>query len=170
MEGLAETLLLLMPPLIIADLGAGEGTFSQLLARRAKKVIAIDNSEKMVEYGAELARKHGVDNLEYRKGDIEQVPIRTGTVDLAFFSQALHHAQHPQQAVGEGLIGFLGPGGRISWCWIWVRHNYHEASRHVRRRVVRLHRGRKSPRFLRDAGFKGNRNLHRSSRRRIPPL
>src|SRR6202011_1156518 len=58
-QGLAETLLTLMPPMVIADLGAGEGTFSQLLARRAKKVIAIDNSEKMVEYGAELARKHG---------------------------------------------------------------------------------------------------------------
>jgi len=43
-KGLAETLLVLMPPLVIADLGAGEGTFSQLLARRAKKVIAVDNS------------------------------------------------------------------------------------------------------------------------------
>ena len=74
-KGLAEMLLALMPPLVIADLGAGEGTFSQLLARRAKKVIAIDNSEKMVEYGSELARKHGVANLEYRKGDLEDVPI-----------------------------------------------------------------------------------------------
>src|ERR1700733_8983043 len=58
-KGLAETLLKLMPPMVIADLGAGEGTFSQLLAQRAKKVIAVDNSEKMVEYGTELACKHG---------------------------------------------------------------------------------------------------------------
>src|SRR6516162_8965237 len=86
-KGLAELLLALMPPLVIADLGAGEGTFSQLLARRAKKVIAVDNSEKMVEYGSELARKHGVTNLEYRKGDLEDVPLRDGSVDLAFFSQ-----------------------------------------------------------------------------------
>src|SRR5579871_5426366 len=86
-EGLAETLLRLMPPMTIADLGAGEGTFSQLLARRAKKVIAVDNSEKMVEYGADLALKHGVKNLQYRKGDIEDVPIRASAVDLAFFSQ-----------------------------------------------------------------------------------
>ncbi len=69
-------------------MGAGEGTFSQLLAQRAKRVIAVDNSEKMVEFGAELARKHGIGNLEYRLGDLEDVPIRTGTVDLAFFSQA----------------------------------------------------------------------------------
>ena len=111
-QGLAETLLTLMPPMVIADLGAGEGTFSQLLARRSKKVIAVDNSEKMVEYGRELARKHGVKNLEYRKGDLEEVPIKDAAVDLAFFSQALHHAQHPERAVAEAWR-ILKPGGRI---------------------------------------------------------
>lgn len=124
-KGLAETLLTLMPPMAIADLGAGEGTFSQLLARRAKKVIAIDNSEKMVEYGKELARKHGVANLEYRLGDIQKIPIRTGTVDLAFFSQALHHAQHPERAVTEAHR-ILRPGGRIVVLDL-LRHGYQEA-------------------------------------------
>ena len=100
-KGIAEALLKLMPPMVIADLGAGEGTISQLMAQRAKKVIAIDNSEKMVEFGAELARKHGIANLEYRLGDLEDVPIRSGTVDLAFLSQALHHAVHPERAIGE---------------------------------------------------------------------
>src|SRR5271168_1238140 len=124
-QGLAETLLTLMPPMVIADLGAGEGTFSQLLARRSKKVIAIDNSEKMVEYGRELARKHGVKKLEYRKGDIEEVPIRDATVDLAFFSQALHHAQHPERAVAEAWR-ILKPGGRIVVLDL-VQHRFAEA-------------------------------------------
>ena len=75
-QGLAETFLMLMPPLVIADLGAGEGTVSQLLARRAKKVIAVDNSEKMVEFGSSLARAHGVKNLEYRLGDLEELPVK----------------------------------------------------------------------------------------------
>jgi ArsR family transcriptional regulator len=56
-KGLAEALLLLMPRQTIADLGAGEGTFSQLLAQRAERVIAIDSSEKMVEYGMQVARE-----------------------------------------------------------------------------------------------------------------
>ena len=124
-KGLAETLLALMPALVIADLGAGEGTFSQLLARRAKKVIAVDNSEKMVEYGAELARKHGVQNLEYRKGDLEDVPLRDSSIDLAFFSQSLHHAPHPERAVAEAWR-ILKPGGRIVVLDL-VRHNYEEA-------------------------------------------
>lgn len=124
-KGVAEALLKLLPPLVIADLGAGEGTISQLMAQRAKRVIAIDNSEKMVEFGSELARKHGIANLEYRLGDLEDVPIRSGTVDLAFLSQALHHARHPERAVAEAWR-ILKPGGRITILDL-NRHNFEEA-------------------------------------------
>jgi ubiquinone/menaquinone biosynthesis C-methylase UbiE/DNA-binding transcriptional ArsR family regulator len=111
-KGLGETLLKLLPPLVIADLGAGEGTLSQLLAQRAKQVIAVDSSEKMVAYGAELARKHGFTNLEFRLGDLESPPIAPDSVDLVFLSQALHHAQRPQQAL-KAAFDLLRPGGRI---------------------------------------------------------
>ncbi len=111
-KALAETLLKLMPPLVIADLGAGEGTFSQLLAQRAEKVIAIDNSEKMVEYGTSVARENGYLNLEYRLGGIEDPPIDEGSVDIAFFSQSLHHAVHPGQAIAAARR-ILKLGGHI---------------------------------------------------------
>jgi ubiquinone/menaquinone biosynthesis C-methylase UbiE len=111
-KGLAETLLQLMPPMAIADLGAGEGTFSQLLAQRAQRVIAVDNSAKMVEFGARLARENGIANLEYRLGDLESPPIEDSTIDLAFFSQSLHHALHPERAVAAAAR-LLKPGGRI---------------------------------------------------------
>lgn len=124
-KGVAEALLKLMPPLVIADLGAGEGTISQLMAQRARKVIAIDNSEKMVEFGSELAKKHGIANLEYRLGDLEDVPIRSGTVDLAFLSQALHHAPHPEKAIAEAWR-ILKPGGRIEILDL-NRHQFEEA-------------------------------------------
>ena len=124
-KGIAEALLKLMPPMTIADLGAGEGTISQLMAQRAKRVIAIDNSEKMVEFGAELARKHGIGNLEYRLGDLEDVPIRSGTIDLAFLSQALHHAGHPERAMSEAWR-ILKPGGRIAVLDL-NRHKFEQA-------------------------------------------
>jgi ubiquinone/menaquinone biosynthesis C-methylase UbiE/biotin operon repressor len=111
-KGLAETLLQLMPPMAIADLGAGEGTFSQLLAQRAQHVIAVDNSAKTVEFGARLARENGIANLEYRLGDMESPPIEDATIDLAFFSQSLHHALHPERAVAAAAR-LLKPGGRI---------------------------------------------------------
>jgi len=124
-EGLAEVLLRLMPPMVIADLGAGEGTFSQLLALRAKRVIAIDNSEKMVEFGGKLARNHGLHNLEYRLGDLESVPLEDGAVDMAFFSQSLHHALHPEKAVEEAFR-IVRSGGRIAILDL-LRHQFEEA-------------------------------------------
>lgn len=111
-KALGETLIKLMPPMVIADLGAGEGTLSQLLAQRAKRVIAVDNSEKMVAYGAALASKHGFDNLEYRLGDIESPPIEPQSVDLVILSQALHHAVVPQAAL-KAAYEILKPGGRL---------------------------------------------------------
>src|SRR5271157_1271884 len=124
-KGVAEALLRLMPPLVIADLGAGEGGFALLLAQSAKKVIAVDTSAKMIEVGREQARRHGVLNIEFRLGDMEQVPIRGARVDLVFFSQSLHHALHPGRAVSEANR-ILRPGGRIVILDL-VKHRFEEA-------------------------------------------
>ncbi len=98
-KGIAGALLRIMKYDVIADLGAGEGFISQLLSARARQVIAVDNSEGMVTLGQEMAKKHGLTNLEYRLGDIETPPIDDETVDLAMFSQALHHAINPSRAL-----------------------------------------------------------------------
>jgi len=124
-KGLAETLLQLMPPMVIGDLGAGEGTFSQLLAQRAERVIAVDNSANMVEFGARLAQENGLTNLEYRLGDLESPPIEPNSLDLAFFSQSLHHALHPARAV-RAAYDLLKPGGRIVILDL-KRHNFEQA-------------------------------------------
>jgi ArsR family transcriptional regulator len=137
--------------MVIADLGAGEGTISQLMAQRAKKVIAIDNSEKMVEFGTELARKHGIGNMEYRLGDLEDVPIRAGTVDLAFLSQALHHARHPHRAVEEARR-ILKPGGRIAVLDL-NRHHFEEA-REMYADVWLGFTELELERYLKDGGFR----------------
>lgn len=111
-KALAEMLLRLLPPLVIADLGAGEGTLALMLAQRAERVIAVDSSGKMVEYGADLAMRNGITNLEYRQGDMEELPIADSEVDLVLMHQALHHALHPNQALVEAWR-VLRPGGRI---------------------------------------------------------
>jgi ubiquinone/menaquinone biosynthesis C-methylase UbiE/biotin operon repressor len=124
-KGLAEALLKVINPGVCADLGAGEGTLTQLLAQRATKVIAVDISPKMVEFGKELALRHELHNLDHRLGDIEQVPIESATVDLAFLSQALHHAGDPLKALQEAQR-ILRPGGKLVILDL-LQHHFEEA-------------------------------------------
>ena len=124
-KSIAEALLRLMPPMVIADLGAGEGAFSLLLAQRAKKVIAVDTSAKMIEVAREQALRNGVKNLEFRLGDMEEVPIKAASVDLVWISQSLHHALHPGRALAEANR-ILRPGGRIVILDL-VKHRFEEA-------------------------------------------
>ena len=124
-KSIAEALLRLMPPMVIADLGAGEGAFSLLLAQRAKKVIAVDTSAKMIEVAREHALRNGVKNVEFRLGDMEEVPIKAATADLVWISQSLHHALHPGRALAEANR-ILRPGGRIVILDL-VKHRFEEA-------------------------------------------
>jgi SAM-dependent methyltransferase/biotin operon repressor len=124
-KALAEALIKVLDCEVVADLGAGEGTLAQLLAQSARKVIAVDLSPKMVEFGQNLAATNGLGNIEYRLGDIEDPPIPAGHLDLAVLSQALHHAQHPQRAV-DAAHRILKPGGRLIILDL-VQHQFEEA-------------------------------------------
>ena len=124
-EAIGHLALRLVPAITVADLGAGEGLISQLIAHRAERVWCIDNSARMVEVGTELARKNNLANLTYKLGDIESVPLPDKSVDLAILSQALHHANHPQHAVNEAFR-ILKPGGQVLILDL-AEHNYEKA-------------------------------------------
>jgi ArsR family transcriptional regulator len=111
-QAFGQMLLRILPPLVVADLGAGEGLLSELLARRCKKVIAVDNSAKIVAFGVAKAKKSGIKNLEFRLGDLQDPPIDPQSVDLVILSQALHHAEEPSKAI-TAAHRILRPGGLI---------------------------------------------------------
>jgi ArsR family transcriptional regulator len=125
-QAFGHLLLRILPPLVVADLGAGEGLLSELLARRAKKVIAVDNSEKIVAFGAAKAKKNHLKNLEFRLGDLQNPPIEPGSVELAILSQALHHAADPAAAVAAAYK-ILKPGGQILILDL-LKHNFEKAT------------------------------------------
>ncbi len=151
-EALGHLALRLAPAIDVADLGAGEGLVSQLLARRARQIWCIDSSPKMVEVGTALAEKNGLSNLQYKLGDIERVPLPDASVDLAILSQALHHARRPQQAVAEAFR-ILRPGGQL--LLLDLREHAFEKARELYAdvwlgfTVAALHA------FLENAGFQG---------------
>ena len=124
-QAFGHLLLRILPPLVVADLGAGEGLLSELLARRCKKVIAVDNSEKIVAFGAAKAKKNGLKNLEFRLGDLQNPPIEAGSVDLVILSQALHHAENPAAALASAAK-LLKPHGQILMLDL-LKHNFEKA-------------------------------------------
>jgi SAM-dependent methyltransferase len=124
-KALAEALIKALNYRVVADLGAGEGTLSQLLAQRAEKVIAIDLSPKMVDYAQNLAIANGLRNVEFRIGDIENPPIEANSIDLAVLSQALHHAENPQKAL-DAAHQILRPGGCLIVLDL-LQHHFSEA-------------------------------------------
>lgn len=124
-QAFGQLLLRVVPPLTVADLGAGEGLLSELLALRAKKVIAVDNSEKIVAFGANKAKRNGLKNLEFRLGDLEDPPIEPLSVDLVVLSQALHHARAPIRAI-SAAHSILKHGGQLMILDL-LKHTFEQA-------------------------------------------
>jgi ArsR family transcriptional regulator len=124
-QAFGHLLLRIVPPLVVADLGSGEGLLSELLARRCKKVIAVDNSEKIVAFGAAKAKKNHLKNLEFRLGDLQNPPIEPESVDLVVLSQALHHSADPAASIASAYR-ILKPGGQIMILDL-AKHTFAEA-------------------------------------------
>ncbi len=127
-QAFGHLLLRILPPLVVADLGAGEGLLSELLARRCKKVIAVDNSEKIVAFGAAKAKKNNLKNLEFRLGNLQNPPVEPESVDLVILSQALHHAEEPAKAIASAFR-ILKPGGQVMILDL-AKHTFERAQEH----------------------------------------
>ncbi len=102
----------LLPPLDVADLGCGEGYLTIEASRFARRVIAVDRSEAVLARARTLARRRRLTNIEWKRGELERLPLRDASVDVALLSQAVHHADDPAIAVAEA-IRILRPGGRV---------------------------------------------------------
>lgn len=96
----ADALLGLLPrDWLVADLGCGTGNASERLAPYVGGVIAVDQSEPMLEAARKrLGESSGV---EFRVGTLEQLPIDTGAVDAAICLLVLHHVEQPAAALAE---------------------------------------------------------------------
>ncbi|MEO6238416.1 MAG: metalloregulator ArsR/SmtB family transcription factor [Vicinamibacterales bacterium] len=102
----------LLPPLVVADLGCGDGYLTVEASRFAQKVIAVDRSDAALARAREMAKRRRLTNVEWKRGELENVPLDDATVDVALLSQALHHAGSPATALAEAAR-IVKPGGRV---------------------------------------------------------
>jgi len=103
---------LLLPPLRVADLGCGEGYLTIEAARWASSVIAVDRSDAVLDRARALGRRRRATNVVWKRGELEKLPIKDDSVDVALLSQALHHAADPSRAITEAAR-ITVPGGRV---------------------------------------------------------
>lgn len=105
----AEALLnLVQSDWIIADLGCGTGDAAERLAPIVKKIIAVDREPAMIE--AARKRLAGFSNIDFRRGELTQLPLKAGEVHAALMFLVLHHISDPQVALNE-IARVLKPGG-----------------------------------------------------------
>ena len=108
----ARALGLLLPAWTVADLGCGDGYLTVEAARWASRVIAVDRSRDVLDRARALAARRDVRNIEWRRGELEALPIEDNAAHVALLSQALHHADDPARALAEARR-VLRPGGRL---------------------------------------------------------
>lgn len=95
---------------IAADIGAGTGFITEALIQRGLKVIAVDQSDAMLE---EMKKKFiNYDVIDYRLGEAENLPIENETVDYVFANMYLHHVESPHIAIKE-MVRILKKGGKL---------------------------------------------------------
>jgi ArsR family transcriptional regulator len=103
---------LLLPAVEVADLGCGEGYLTIEAALWAEKVYAIDRSPDVLARAKAMATRRRARNIVWKRGELEKVPLKDASVDVAIASQALHHADDPARALAESWR-ILRPGGRL---------------------------------------------------------
>lgn len=94
---------------VAADVGAGTGFLTAGLLQRGVRVIAIDQSEEMLE---EIQSKYGSADLRCVTGEAETLPLPAASVDGVLANMYLHHVERPSLAVQE-IARILRPGGRV---------------------------------------------------------
>lgn len=99
---------------VVADIGAGSGYFSFLMAPLVPqgKVLAVDIQQEMLDFVEGRKKLKRVANVETLLGTAEDTRLPEGAVDLVLMVDAYHEFSHPREMM-ESIVRGLAPGGRV---------------------------------------------------------
>ncbi len=103
---------LIDPGLTVADLGTGTGILALELARLGLRVLAVDNSQRMLDATRQKLQREGIEGVELRRGELDRLPIADGEVDATLAHMVLHYVPSPADAIAE-MARAVRPGGIV---------------------------------------------------------
>lgn len=101
---------------VVLDLGSGAGFDCFVAASKVApdgKVIGVDMTPEMVEKARDIVRKNGVENVEFRLGEIESLPVEDNSVDVVI-SNCVVNLSADKPRVFQEVYRVLKPGGKIA--------------------------------------------------------
>lgn len=103
---------ILKKPMMLMDLGAGDGYIARFAAKFVKKVLAVDISGAMLKELSKKARMDGIKNIETIESDGRDIPVNDSFVDVLCANMYLHHIEDPEMAIKE-IYRVIKPGGLV---------------------------------------------------------
>ncbi len=109
-EATARGLVQLLEPGDVLDVASGDGVLAELLAPRARRIVCLDISERVVAAGRRRLASYA--HVSFETGDMHSLPVEDSSFDTVLMMHALTYTRDPATVINEAARA-LKPGGKL---------------------------------------------------------